>query len=400
MIFWTRRRFFLSTLAGGLAASARSVLGHGAERQDGSKPGGAGQAKAAAPAEKQAAPAAQGVKPLMVSSSNGLSALTLGMGMLKRGADTLDAVIATVNVQEDDPRDTSVGYGGLPNEAGEVELDASVMHGPTRRAGAVASLRHIKNPSRVAKLVMERSDHVLLVGEGALRFAEAHGFERMNLLTDDSRRRWLLWKESMSDRDAWGPGLDSPEWKERALSLAPEHLAGEERAQWAQSAWEDVLRPPTGTINCLALSEKGDISGCTTTSGLAWKIPGRVGDSPIIGAGLYVDNDVGAAGSTGRGEENIKVSGAHTIVEMMRKGVHPREACLEACARIARNFNKDKTRLMRFNINFYALNKDGQHGGAVLWTRQGQRRSRYAVHDGTEPKLVEAAALFDADSDW
>jgi N4-(beta-N-acetylglucosaminyl)-L-asparaginase len=160
-----------------------------------------------------------------------------------------------------------------------------------------------------------------------------------------------------------------------------------------------ILDPPTGTINCLAVNEKGDISGVTTTSGLSWKIPGRVGDSSIIGAGLYVDNDIGAAGSTGRGEENIKVCGAHTIVEMMRKGMSPKDACMEAVQRVARNYNGDKTRLRRFHLLFYALNKDGVHGGASLWQQSasGQPR-RYAVHDGTEAKLVECAYLFEGSS--
>jgi N4-(beta-N-acetylglucosaminyl)-L-asparaginase len=375
MPFWTRRRFFLSTLAGGIAAGARGVLGR---------------------VTQAPAPAARGTRPLIISSSNGLRALETGMGLLKQGKDTLDAVIATVNIVEDDPNDNSVGYGGLPNEDGVVELDASVMHGPTRRAGAVASLRDIKNPSKVAKLVMERTDHVLLVGSGALRFAEAHGFERTNLLTEDSRRRWLAWKESMSDRDAWGPGLDSPDWKERMSALLPAHWTPEQKEAELAYMREIILHPPTGTINCLAVNEKGEVSGCTTTSGLAWKIAGRVGDSPIIGAGLFVDGDVGGAGSTGRGEENIKISGGHTIVELMRKGMHPREACLEACARVARNYNNDRTRLSRFSILFYALNKDGQHGGASLWSaRRGGRKPSYAVHDGTEAKLVECAALLE-----
>lgn len=384
MTRWTRREFFLTTLLGGMIAGARRVL-YAASFH-------------ASPAQQPATPAGSGVRPLMVSSANGLNALDRGMQILKPGGDTLDAVVATVNVVEDDPEDTSVGYGGLPNEDGDVELDASVMHGPTRRAGAVASLRHIKNPSKVAKLVMERTDHVLLVGGGALRFAEAHGFEKQNLLTERSRTAWLAWKESMSDRDAWGPGLDSPEWQERMSRLLDPELSGPEKRAWLDWIREVILYPPTGTINCLAVSEKGDISGTTTTSGLAWKMAGRVGDSPIIGAGLYVDNDVGAAGSTGRGEENIKVSGAHTIVEMMRKGMPPTEACLEALQRVVRNYNGDKTRLRRFGLIFYALNKEGVHGGASLWaaSRGGRRRS-YAVHDGTAARLVECAALLEGE---
>ncbi len=373
---WTRRKFFLTTLAGSVAAGARNLFG--------------GHAPAA-----QAAP--QGTRPLIISSANGLNALTLGMGLMKRGTDTLEAVVSTVNVVEDDPNDNSVGYGGLPNEDGDVELDASVMHGPTRRAGAVGSIRHIKNPSKIAKLVMERTDHLMLVGPGALRFAEAHGFERIDLLTEDSRRRWLAWKETMSDRDSWGPGLSDPEWKEKISGLLPSHWSQEQKDVELAYIRELILHPPTGTINCLAVNEKGEISGTTTTSGLAWKLAGRVGDSPIIGAGLFVDNEVGAAGSTGRGEENIKICGAHTIVEMMRKGMSPTEACLEACKRVAWSYNNDKARLRKFNITFYALNKDGMHGGAVLWgtpSRSGRRPS-YAVHNGAEAKLMPCAALFE-----
>jgi N4-(beta-N-acetylglucosaminyl)-L-asparaginase len=341
--------------------------------------------------------AAQGTRPLIISSRNGLNALTLGMGLLKRGADTLDAVVSTVNVVEDDPNDNSVGYGGLPNEDGDVELDASVMHGPTRRAGAIGSIRHIKNPSKIAKLVMERTDHLMLVGAGALRFAEAHGFERINLLTEDSRRRWLAWKETMSDLDSWGPGLSSPDWKEKMSGLLPAQWSEEQKAAELAYMRELIVHPPTGTINCLAVNEKGEISGTTTTSGLAWKLAGRVGDSPIIGAGLFVDNEVGAAGSTGRGEENIKICGAHTIVEMMRKGMTPTDACLEACKRVAGTYKNDKTHLRMVNINFYALNKDGVHGGASLWgPRPGGRGASYAVHDGVEAKLVPCAPLLEA----
>jgi len=184
----------MTTLVGSVAAGARNLFG------------------AQAP---MAQAEAQGTRPLIISSANGLNALTLGMGLLKRGTDTLEAAVSTVNVVEDDPNDNTVGYGGMPNEDSDVELDASVMHGPTRRAGSVGSIRHIKNPSKVAKLVMERTDHLMLVGPGALRFAEAHGFERINLLTEDSRRRWLAWKETMSDLDSWGPGLSSPDWKEK-----------------------------------------------------------------------------------------------------------------------------------------------------------------------------------------
>ena len=402
---WSRRRFVLTTLGGAVAAGATPLAGDGA----------AEPAAAAAP-QPQA-----GARPLIVSSSNGLRHLNAGMQILKSEYEdvekipgltkeqrailaaqlprTLDAVLAVVTPVEDDPRDSSVGYGGLPNEDCIVELDASVMHGPTRRAGAVASIREIKNPAKVAKLVMERTDHVLLVGPGAQRFAVAHGVPRENLLTDRARTAWLAWKEGMSDRDNWGPGLDSPDWKERTAALLPAGLSGAEREEWVAWIREVLLHRPTGTINCLAVDAKGDISGTTTTSGLAWKIAGRVGDSPIIGAGLYVDNDVGAAGSTGRGEECIKVNGAHTIVEMMRAGKSPTEACLEACRRVVRNYDNDKTRLRRFHLLFYALNKDGVHGGASLWgASPGGRPRTYAIHDGAEAKLVPCAALFEGEN--
>jgi N4-(beta-N-acetylglucosaminyl)-L-asparaginase len=369
---WTRRKFFQTTLAGGLVASARKLFG------------------APGPDGNGARATATAVRPVIISSANGLRALDRGMEILRRGGDTLDAVVAAVTVVEDDPEDNSVGYGGLPNEDGEVELDACVMHGPTRRAGAVASLKSVKNPARLAKVVMERTNHVFLAGPGALRFAEAQGFERMNLLTEKSRVAWLAWKAASSEN--WRPGLDSPEWKERVAEL----LDTPEKMAWRGWIHEVVTRPPTGTINCLAVNDKGDISGTTTTSGLAWKIPGRVGDSPVVGAGLFVDNDVGAAGSTGRGEENIKVSGGHTIVEMMRKGASPTDACLEALRRVARNYNGDKTRLGKFYVLFYALNKDGVHGGASLWALSKSGRPRtYAVHDGTSARLVECAALFE-----
>ncbi len=309
---------------------------------------------------------------------------------MDRGHDTLDAVVSGVGIVEDDPKDTSVGYGGLPNEEGVVELDASVMHGPTRRAGSVASLRNIKNPAKVAKLVMEMTDHVMLVGEGALRFAKAMGIEETNLLTEQSRLAWLVWKQSMRDgegRNNWTDGLDAPLKKPSAQLRKLFPNADEEMLAWAQH----VARfPTTGTINCLALNTKGEMSGCTTTSGLAWKIPGRIGDSPIIGAGLYVDQEVGAGGSTGRGEENIRVCGAHTIVEAMRQGKSPNEACLEALRRISRNYDNDLTRLKKFDIIFYALRKDGAMGSASLFAG-----AKYAVNDGGSSRLMNCVSLYE-----
>jgi N4-(beta-N-acetylglucosaminyl)-L-asparaginase len=276
----------------------------------------------------------------------------------------------------------------LPNEEGEVELDAQVMHGPTRRAGAVGGIRKVKNAALVAKAVMEHTTHIFMVGEGATRFAIARGFPPMDLLTDRARLAWLAWREKMLPN--WAPGIDSPDWKARVAAMfdTPEKLALKE---WVMQV---VEHPPTGTINCLAVNEKGDISGTTTTSGLAWKIPGRVGDSPVIGAGNYVDNDVGAAGSTGLGEENIRVCGAHTIVEMMRKGMPPTDACMEALQRVVRNFNGDKTRLATFDLQFYALNKDGVYGGVTLWgPAPGKNPAMYAVHDGTAARHLPLTPL-------
>lgn len=375
MNLWSRRKFFLTSLAGSLAAGSSKLFARTLPLNGDRAP---------------VPPPAQGKRPLIISSANGVNALGRGMDILKKGGDTLDAVVAAVTVVEDDPKDNSVGYGGLPNEEGEVELDASVMHGPTARAGSVAGVRRIKNVARLAKTVLEKTNHVMLVGDGARRFAVAEGFEEMNLLTEESRLAWLAWKASSSFN--WRPGIDSPEWKEHIAAL----LDTPERA--ALQPWIErvIAHPPTGTIPCMAVNEKGDISATTTTSGLAWKIPGRVGDSPIIGAGCCVDNEVGAAGSTGKGEENIKISGGHTIVEMMRKGMSPTDACLEALHRIAHNYKNDKKKLKTFHIFFYALNKDGVHGSASLWSNLYDKRpAQYAVHDGTEARLAKCTPLFD-----
>ncbi len=307
----------------------------------------------------------------VVSSGNGLRATEKAMELLKQKKDPLDAVIAGVNIVEEDPNDRSVGYGGLPNEEGVVELDSSVMHGPTHNGGAVASLRNIKTPSKVAKLVMERTDHALLVGKGALKFAKAHGFKEEDLLTDRSRARWLRHKEGLSERDFWFP--PQPEAEGEFASFFEYH----------------------GTINCCAIDSKGDLAGVTTTSGFFFKIPGRVGDSPIIGAGLYVDNDIGAAGSTGRGEANILNCGSFQVVNFMGMGNSPEEACLKALEQIA-NTSKRLPHLLdddgrpRFGLNFYAINKKGEYGAGTMWSG-----SRYAVHDGKENSRKPCAYLFE-----
>ncbi|MBU0639991.1 MAG: N(4)-(beta-N-acetylglucosaminyl)-L-asparaginase [Planctomycetes bacterium] len=310
--------------------------------------------------------------PLVISSANGLAACRKAMEMIRNGSDPLDAVVAGVNLVEDDPADHSVGLGGLPNEDGVVELDASVMHGPTHKAGGVAALRNIRNPSRVAMLVMQRTDHVLLVGDGALQFAKAHGFKEEELLTDEARRIWLEWKENHSDRDDW---------------VYPE--ASEEAAHRLRDAG---LEFTYGTINCCCLTAAGDLAGVTTTSGLSYKIPGRVGDSPIIGAGLYVDNDIGAAGSTGRGEANLLNCASFMVVEFMRQGRTPEEAALAVLRRITAKCEK---RLLvgdgrpNFGLTFYAVRKDGLIGGASM-----RGEGKMAYHDGTTCRQVTIPGLF------
>src|SRR5271165_448106 len=371
MGLWTRRKFFLTSLAGSAAAGASSLF---------TKTAGAESSEIAMSNGTPSPAAVSGKRPVIISSANGLHALGRGMEILQKGGDTLDAVVAAVTVVEDDPNDTSVGFGGLPNEEGETELDASVMHGPTRRAGSVASVRRIKNVALLAKTVMEKTNHVMIVGEGAHRFAVDEGFPDMSLLTEHSRKIWLAWKAASSVN--WRPGIDSPEWKEHVAAIFDHD---EEKMAYAERV---IARPPTGTIPCMAVNEKGDVSATTTTSGLAWKIPGRVGDSPIIGAGCFVDNEVGAAGATGKGEENLKIAGGHTIVEMMRKGMTPTEACLEAMHRVAKNYKNDKNKLKTFHLFFYALNKDGVYGSASLWNNAYVNvPAQYAVHDGGEARL-------------
>ncbi len=346
------RREFLKTSAAGVAAA------------------GTGSFAAAAPG---------GSRPAVISSRNGLPATEKAMGLIRQGVDTLEAVVAGVNIVEADPTDHSVGYGGLPNEEGVVQLDSSVMHGPTGGAGAVACLQDIVYPSRVAKLVMERTDHVLLVGEGALRFAVAMGFERQNLLTPEAREIWLKWKRDLSPEDDW---IDPSE------RLGKPATRAETGRRWR-------LFQHHGTINCNAVNEKGEISGVTTTSGLAFKIPGRVGDSPIIGAGLYVDNQVGACGSTGRGEANLKSCASFLAVEFMRQGDSPEEAALKVLKRIAENTREpyllDERGRPKFQLIFYALNKKGEFAGAAMWSGP-----KYAAHDGETNRLYEAAYLYEA----
>ena len=339
------RRDFIAATAGGLAAAA---IPH------------AMRAPLPLPAASQWA-----AKPVVIASANGLRGVQQAFDLMMQGADTLDAAIEAVKIQELDPNDPSVGYGGLPNAEGVVQLDASCMHGPTRRAGAVGCLEGIKTPSEVAKCILKYTDHIFLVGEGAKRFALEYGFKEENLLTDASREAWLHWRANLSPNDSY---LDVP-------------------------ATESMLPRPTGTINCNVVAPNGDISSVTTTAGIAFKVPGRVGDSAVVGAGQYTDNDVGAAGSTGLGEANIKVSGGFLTVEQMRRGMKPTDACLETLKRVIAM--TEKRRLApdgkpRFNIIFYAINKKGEFGAASLYPGQ------FAVHDGTTAKLADTAHLYDA----
>ena len=358
-----------------------------------------------------------GKRPIIISAANGFNYLDEALGMLRGGSDTLDAALRVVRGPEDDPNDDSVGLGGLPNEEGVVELDACCMHGPTRRAGSVGGVRNIKNVSQVAKAVMEHTGHVMLVGEGAERFAVAMGFPRENLLTERSRKIWMLWKEFHSSDDWWGPGLADPNfqapsttsqselWKERFRRLERMAAGLGIEPEFRDQAIRKVLFPPTGTIHCSALNEKGEISGCTTTSGLSWKLPGRVGDSPIIGAGCYTDQDVGSAGATGSGEENIKVAGAHTIVENMRHGMSPQEAGIDALRRIIRNYDGDMNKLRFVDMTYYILRKDGAWAGVSLWEgyapspweKPEPKPHRIAIHDGGK-RYEKTVSLFEGTS--
>src|SRR5688572_30231303 len=327
------------------------------------------------------------IRPVVVASANGnqwkdaegLTCVAKAFKMIAAGADVLDAVVAGVNILELDPDETGVGYGGLPNADGVVQLDASVMHGPLKRAGAVACLEGVRTPSLVAKAVLEQTDHHLLVGKDAQRFARQMGFKvEDDLNTETSRKLWLEWKRRTDPQHY-------PDPKDRAE-------AGH-RVGMAMVA-EGLIHPEHyfGTVNCNGVNAKGEVCGVTTTSGLAWKIPGRVGDSPILGAGLYVDGAVGAAGSTGRGEANLFGLSSFLIVEEMRRGQSPKDAGMAALKRIVANTVERRLLngrgLPNFNVNFYIVNLKGDYAGLALYPND------YAVCTEAGPQTLQVEALF------
>lgn len=318
--------------------------------------------------------------PVSISSANGIPAVRRAVERISAGDDPVLAVVDGVGIVEADPDDMTVGYGGLPNERGVVQLDSSVMHGPTHKAGSVACIENIMHPAAVALKVLQTTDHVMIVGKGAYEFARAHGFPHEELLTDKARRAWLRWKHMSSDRDDW---------------LDPEQMDWDEEGNNVGAANSGEPIPFTyGTIHCGAVDTNGSISACTTTSGLSYKIPGRVGDSPIIGAGMYVDNEIGSAGATGRGEAVIQSCGSYAAVQAMGMGMSPTEACLHVLKTIVSNSKRQK-RLMRdgerpdFNVVMYALRKDGAYGSAAMFPG-----AKFAVADGGGARLENCASLF------
>jgi N4-(beta-N-acetylglucosaminyl)-L-asparaginase len=336
-----------------------------------------------------AAPATFRGRPCVVGSSNGLhtdrpSGVKIAYDKILGGGDTLDAIIAGVNTQELDPDDMSVGYGGLPNSEGVVQLDASCMHGPSKRAGAVAALEGIATPSNVAKAVMDYTDHLFLVGHDAKRFALAVGFKEQDLTTPRSREAFQKWKADPRGYSPWVKQPPNPYPPARGGFDEEEYYA-ERGIPWTH-----------GTINMNAVNAAGDLSSCTTTSGISWKVPGRVGDSPVIGAGQYTDNRVGSAGSTGRGESNIMVCGAFLTVEYMRQGLSPEAALVKVAERVIelteRRLLDDRGRPF-FDLQFYALSKDGRHAGITAYEGSG---AKYAVCDEKGPRLENCAFLFKA----
>jgi len=322
--------------------------------------------------------------PLVITSrtnETGQDAMRQAWDILDGGGAALDAVERGANVVELDPEDTGVGYGGLPNENGVIQLDASIMDGKTYNAGAVASLENIKTPASVARLVMERTDHIILVGAGALEFARSFGFQEEDLHTERSRAAWLRWREEHSDRDDWGP-------PDHLRNLAGSGSGGRGASLGPDGRGDEPLPFHYGTVNVLAVDSNSDISGITTTSGLSWKVDGRIGDSPIIGAGLYVDNDIGAAGATGRGEDVIKSCASFYVVLRMGQGRSPQEACEDACDLIVHKYRNVNPNFIP-GEKFVAINKDGEYGAAAMGDNRGRPQMTVRsgeglqIHEGT-----------------
>lgn len=373
-----RRDFMTSTAAAGLAAAAGPIVTAAGVEPESRK----------APEMRVQNPA----RPVVVASANGLtrknggpqSCVELAYEKMMAGEDVLDALVAGVTIVELDPEDTSVGYGGLPNADGVVQLDASVMHGPKKRAGGVGALEGVRTAAQVAKAVMDRTDHHLIVGKDAQTFARNMGFTiEADLNSDRSRRAWQEWKRRTQPLQYLDPNRREQAERQVMLSMVADGIVDENHIY--------------GTINCSAVNAKGDVCGVTTTSGLAWKIPGRLGDSPILGAGLFVDGEVGAAGSTGRGEANLFSLASMLIVEEMRRGKHPKDAGMEACRRIQKNTIEKRLLTERgtpnFNVNFYILNTKGDYAGVALYSPG--KGGEFAVCDSKGARLERVEPLLE-----
>ena len=375
---FTRREFVISAGAAGMAAALPAP----GEGMSGS-PGPEGERGPRAPLIHTP----RSVKPVVISDVSGYryrnggpeNSLERAFRGITEGEDVLDALIAGVNIPELDPEESGIGYGGLPNAEGVVQLDACCMHGPRKQAGGVAALEGVRTPSLVAKAVMENTDHHLLVGKGAQDFARLLGFTiEDDLNTPRSRERWLEWKRRIDPDHYLDPKRRSRVGYEAGLQMVKEGLIDRD------SFW--------GTTNSNGISPAGEICGVTTTSGLAWKIPGRTGDSPILGAGLYVDGAVGAAGSTGRGEANLYNLSSFLIVESLRQGMHPKDAGMAALRRIQGNTVEERLLnargLPNFDVRFFVLDKAGDYAGVALY---GSQESRFAVctENGSEERSLD-----------
>jgi N4-(beta-N-acetylglucosaminyl)-L-asparaginase len=369
-----RRDFVRTTTAAGVAAAAASKPAFGA-----------------ATASQTQGPTmitSKGVKPCVVASANGnrskdengVTCVARAFKMMTDGADVLDALVSGVSIVELDPNQTGVGWSGLPNADGVVQLDACCMHGPKKRAGGVAGIEGVRAPARVAQLVADETDHHLLVGKGGQEFARSMGIKiEEGLINEKARQQWLEWKRRVDPLHYLDPKKRSQAWYDAGVQMVREGLIDGEH-YW-------------GTINCDGVNARGEVCGVTTTSGLAWKIPGRAGDSPILGAGLYVDGDVGAAGSTGRGEANLYNLSSFVIVDEMRRGAHPKDAAVVALKRVVKNTIEKRLLNAKgqpnFGLNFYVLNAKGEYAGVSMY------EATYAVCTENGPQTLKTDALYE-----